>query len=76
MRFDFNLDFKIDEFKNIMKNFKHAPLLSFPFMFSQPAFAADERGAGDIVLGIINGEVALLDEWFKEIPGVGFDIFQ
>ena len=49
MRFDFNFDFKIDEFKNIMKNFKHAPLLSFPFMFSQPAFAADERGAGDIV---------------------------
>ena len=42
MKFGLNLNFKIDEFKDVMKYFRHSLLLVYPFAFTQPAYADDE----------------------------------
>ena len=73
MRFDFNLDYKIDEFKDIMKCFRHAPMMFYPFMFSSPAFAAEQ---GDVAPGLLDVESELLTGFIKEVQDSGFDIFQ
>lgn len=75
MRFDFNLNYKVDEFKEIMKLFKYAPLLSYPFMFSQPAFAASDQG-DFFSKGFFDVESELLSDFVKEVQGSGFDVFQ
>ena len=66
MKFDFNLDYNADQFKDIMKYFRHAPLLFYPFMFTQPAFAGDMAVHGDLLGGFFNVEEGLLFDYFKE----------
>ena len=74
MKFDFNFDYKVDEVKDIMKLMKYAPLLTYPFMFSQPAFAAEKSDF--FSKGFFDVESELLTDFAKEVQESGFDVFQ
>jgi len=53
MNFTFGLDYKIDDFKNLMGYLKNAPLLFYPYFLTQPAFAAgfDDLSMNDAATG-------------------------
>ena len=53
--------------KDILKFFRHAPLLFYPFMFTQPAFGQDEEAMEDVAESVLNVESELISNFAQEV---------